>query len=310
MASTAGAGSVAASLLGKNSGATSTPLMTSNVMSGIKNLPGGVASNQMRPRANTISHMEPPSMFMEDATHSFIRGMPPGVHSRHPSLAGLPMHGLEHLSFQSQPFTGVSSALDHGMGHDLLKLDTSSLDNHDFSGGLRTAPIQHIFSPDFDFDSPSFGHNSGSTINPNALHYDDSTQGPSLDSSSGLDRSGDQFGWLAAFGNQLPYGSVIEENAVDGSSPSAVSTGSQSGISDVMLDGSTYLSNMQTVTVAPPASSTESHTMSTASYMWNPALLHQPLPQNNFSLDLGTSSFSDLLSGLPVSPGAPPHAER
>lgn len=308
MASTNGAGSVAASLLGTNGGATSSPLVTSNVTGGINSVPSGAASNQMRPRANTISHMEPPSNFMDEATHAAIRGMPPGVHSRHPSLAGLPMHGMEHFSFQPAAFTGMSSALGHhSMSHDLPKLDIHSNDTHDSLSGPRTAPEHPLFSPDFDFDSPSFGHNSGSTVNPNALHYDDSSQCLAPDPSSSLNRGGDQFSWLTAFGNQPPYGTVIEENAVGGSSPSAVSTGSQSGISDVMLDGSTYINNMHTVTVAPPVSSV-AHTMSTHSNMWNPALLHQPIPQNNFSLDLGASSFSDLLSGLPVSPGAPPHA--
>ncbi|CAK7266347.1 hypothetical protein SEPCBS57363_002050 [Sporothrix epigloea] len=307
MASTNGAGSVAASLLGANGGATSSPLVTNNVTSGISSVPSGAASNQMRPRANTISHMEPPSNFMDEATHAAIPGMPPGVHSRHPSLAGLPMHGMEHFSFQPAAFTGMSSTLDHhGMSHDLPKLDTNSNGNHDFLSGPRTAPEHPLFSPDFRFDSPSFGHNSGSTVNPNALHYDDSSQGLALDPSSGLNCGGDQLSWLTAFGHQPPYGTVIEENAVGGSSPSAVSTGSQSGISDVMLDGSTYINNMHTVTVAPPVSSV-THTMPTNSNMWNPTFLHQPMPQNNFSLDLGASSFSDLLSGLPVSPGAPPH---
>ncbi|CAK7209937.1 hypothetical protein SBRCBS47491_000614 [Sporothrix bragantina] len=309
MASTSGAGSVAASLLGTNGGAASSLLATSNATGGMNGVPGGAANNQMRPRANTISHMDPSSMFMGGAAHAAIaRGMPPGVHSRHPSLAGLPMHGMDQIPLQSPAFVGMSSAMDHrGMNHGLPKLETNSLNNLDFSGGLRTAPAHSMFSPDFDFDSPSFGHNSGSTINPNALHYNDSPS-LSLDPHSAISRGGDHFSWLTTFGNQVPYGSVIDENAVGGSSPSAISTGSQSGISDVMLDGSTHLNNMHSVTMAPPISSAN-HTMPTTMSMWNPgALLQQQMPQNNFTLDLGASSFSELLSGLPVSPGVTPHS--
>ncbi|CAK7215181.1 hypothetical protein SCUCBS95973_002394 [Sporothrix curviconia] len=320
MASTNGAGSVAASLLGTTAAAGSSLLATSNATgggggsgAGMNGVPGGAANNQMRPRANTISHMDPSSMFLGGAAHAAIaRGMPPGVHSRHPSLAGLPMHGMDQIPLQSPAFVGMSSAMDHrGITHGLPKLETNSLNNLDFSGGLRTAPAHSMFSPDFDFDSPSFGHSSGSTINPNALHYNDSPS-LSLDPSSNLGPGGDHFSWLTAFGNQVPYGSIIDENAIGGSSPSAMSTGSQSGISDVMLDGSTHLNNnsnnnMHAVTMAPPVSSA-THTMSTTMSMWNPALLHQQMPQNNYTLDLGASSFSELLSGLPVSPGVPPHS--
>ncbi|CAK7199569.1 hypothetical protein SEUCBS139899_002250 [Sporothrix eucalyptigena] len=316
MASTNGAGSVAASLLGPNAGASSSHLGSNGAtgsptsLMGMNGLTGGAANNQMRPRANTISHMDPSSMFMSGAAHAAIaRGMPPGVHSRHPSLAGLPMHGMDQIPIQSPAFVGMSSAMgQRGMSHGLPKLETNSLNNLDFSGGLRTAPANAMFSPDFDFDSPStFGHSSNTTINPNALHYSDSPQSLSLDPAAGLGRGGDHFNWLTAFGNQVPYGSVIDENAVGGSSPSAMSTGSQS-VSDVMLDGSTHLNNMHAVTMAPPVSSA-THSMPTTLSMWPTGLLPQQMPQNNsFSLDLGTGSFSDLLAGLPVSPGVPPHS--
>ncbi|KAK8061119.1 hypothetical protein PG997_015340 [Apiospora hydei] len=79
------------------------------------------------------------------------------------------------------------------------------------------------------------------------------------------------------------------DNAVDGSSPSAMSTTSQSGISDVMLDGSNH----------HPVVTTSS------SSIWQPAVSMGP-PMNPFSMDMNGSVFPDLMTGAPVSP-QPPH---
>ncbi|KAL1890438.1 hypothetical protein Sste5346_008266 [Sporothrix stenoceras] len=310
MASTNGSGSVAASLL-----------------NGANSVNGGAANNQMRPRANTISHLDASAGAMHfmgasgPANASIARGMPPGVHSRHPSLAGLPMHNMEQIPMQASGFVGgMSSAMGHrGMSHGLPRLDTHGLNNLDLSGGMRTAPLNNttMFNSDFDFGTSSYGHSaSGTTINPSALQYSDSPHSAHLDPTAIYDRmtgyndmhqTRDSFSWLTGLTHPNGFSSAIDENAVDGSSPSAISTGSQSGISDVMLDGSNHLNlnGAHAVTMAPPVSSA-SHTLpATTLSMWstNGNMVHQQLNQNNFSMDFGaTTSFSDLLSGLPLSP--------
>ncbi|GKT95983.1 DNA binding regulatory protein [Colletotrichum tofieldiae] len=197
------------------------------------------AAASMRPRANTISHVDGNAMQMIAAANAQVaRGMPPGTHSRHPSLAGLPVHNMD--------FGGMSAAMGHrGMSHGLPKLETHGINNMDFSG-LRTAPPMAVFNPDFDFEGLLFG--PGSTINPNALHYNDSPQSMAMDQPSPFPHGltgdlsttqlDDSFDWLTGFEHQMSFQGA--DNAVDGSSPSAISTTSQSGISDVMVDGSNH----------------------------------------------------------------------
>ncbi|KAK1967883.1 hypothetical protein LY78DRAFT_575432 [Colletotrichum sublineola] len=241
------------------------------------------AAASMRPRANTISHVDGNAMQMIAAANAqAARGMPPGTHSRHPSLAGLPVHNLD--------FGGMSAAMGHrGMSHGLPKLETHSINHMDFSG-LRTAPPMAVFNPDFDFEGLLFG--PGSTINPNALHYNDSPQSMAMDQPSpflhGLagdlstTQLDDSFDWLTGFEHQMSFQGA--DNAVDGSSPSAISTTSQSGISDVMVDGSNH----------PAPAGTSS--------MWQPAVMGPPQVPNPFAMDLNGSVFPDLLNGAPVSP--------
>ena len=54
-----------------------------------------------------------------------------------------------------------------------------------------------------------------------------------MTSGTGLDET---FNWMNGFDHQISF--VNNESAVDGTSPSAISTASQSGISEVMLNGS------------------------------------------------------------------------
>ncbi|KAJ9150739.1 Zinc finger protein ADR1 [Pleurostoma richardsiae] len=253
---------------------------------------GGAASAaaSMRPRANTISHVDGAAMHLMAANTSVARPVPQ-THSRHASLVGLPIHNMDHT------FTGMSNSLgQRGVNHGLPKLETHSI-NMDFSGGLRTAPPMAVFNPDFDFEGMLFG--PGNTINPNALHYSDSPQTMAVDNTSpfshGLqDMSAgqqvdDNFDWLTGFEHQMSF-SGTNDNAVDGSSPSAISTTSQSGISDVMLDGSNH-----------PASAAPG-----TSAMWQPAIMGPPqITTNLFSLDMNGSVFPDLMNGAPVSPQPP-----
>jgi hypothetical protein len=242
----------------------------------------------MRPRANTISHVDGAHMQMMAAANVNVqRGNLQAAHSRHPSLAGLPMQNDYH--------GGMSSALgQRGMQHGLPKLETHGFNSLDFGGGLRTAPV-HGYS-EMDFEHLLFG--PGSTINPNALHYNDSPQSMVIDSVSPYrhafpDMSASQtldenFDWMNGFEHQMSFHDANEQ-AMDGSSPSAISTASQSGISEVMLDGSNN-----------PAQSSAS--------MWQQSMMAPPLmTPNPFAMDLSHTGFHDMMNGGPMSPHSLPH---
>ncbi|KAI1333576.1 DNA binding regulatory protein AmdX [Xylariaceae sp. FL0016] len=247
----------------------------------------------MRPRANTISHVDQNHMNMIAAANASVarsQHMPAAHHSRHQSLVGLPIHNMDH------PFAGMSSAMGHrGMSHGLPKLETHGIGNMDFNAGLRTAPPL-AFQPDFDFEGLLFGQ-PNSTINPNALHYTESPHSMSIDPTSPFGNAmndvstsqhiDDSFDWLTGFEQNMSFNNH-NENAVDGSSPSAMSNNSQSGMSDVMLDGS----NHTAVTTA-------------SSSMWQPAIMGPPQMSGPFSMDMSNSVFPDLLNGAPVSPQPP-----
>ncbi|KAL3423378.1 zinc finger protein [Phlyctema vagabunda] len=248
---------------------------------------GGAAAT-MRPRANTISHIDGAHMqLMAAATNNSVAAARNGLatgHSRHPSLAGLPMQNYEQ-------FGGMSAVMGHrGVMHGLPKLETHTFNNVEFGGGLRTAPVNGGFTADFDFEGLLFG--PGSTINPNALHYSDSPQSMAIDAASPYHQAfpdmpmnqaiDENFDWMNGFEHQMSFNG---ESAIDGSSPSAISTASQSGISEVMLDGSNN----------PAAATTAS--------MWQSSMMAPPLmTPNPFTLDLGNTGFSDLMNGGPISP--------
>lgn len=133
-----------------------------------------------------------------------------------------------------------------GLQHGLPKLETSHINGGDFMNGLRTAPPV-AFNPDFEYESLLYGPGS-TTINPNALHYNESAQAMAMDQTSPFappiselpsnQSFDDGFEWLTGFEHQMSF--QTNENVVDESSPSAISTTSHSGISDVMLDGSNH----------------------------------------------------------------------
>ncbi|KAI1085440.1 DNA binding regulatory protein AmdX [Whalleya microplaca] len=245
----------------------------------------------MRPRANTISHVDGNHVQMIAAANASVARTQqqhmPLTHSRHQSLVGLSLnHNMDH------GFNGMSSVMgQRGMSHGLPKLETHGINSMDYNAGLRTAPPLP-FQPDFDLENFWFSQ-PHSTINPNALHYNESPHSMSIDPTSPFgngvgDMSGthidDSFDWLTGFEHQMSFNNP-GENAVDGSSPSAMSNTSQSGISDVMLDGS----NNTSVTTA-------------TSSMWQPAVMGPPQMATPFSMEMSNTVFPDLLSGAPVSP--------
>ncbi|ORY68433.1 fungal-specific transcription factor domain-containing protein [Pseudomassariella vexata] len=246
----------------------------------------------MRPRANTISHVDGAAMQMIAAANaSVVRNPVQPHHSRHASLVSLPVHHMDHA------FGGMSSAMGHrGMHHGLPKLETHGINSMDFSAGLRTAPPLAFGQADFDYEGLLFGQ-PGSTINPNALHYSESPHSMAMDPTSPFgngmtDMSSNQhiddnFDWLTGFEHSMTFHGP-NDNAVDGSSPSAMSTTSQSGISDVMLDGSNH-----------PAVTTST------SSIWQPAIMGPPQMNNPFAMDMNGAVFPDLMNGAPVSPQPP-----
>lgn len=248
----------------------------------------GTTAANMRPRANTISHVDAVRVQMMAAANLAAprNGLPPG-HSRHPSLAGFAMMPEE---FQ---YGGMGSAMgQRGHHHGLPKLETNGFNNVDFGGGLRTAPIGGGFDQELDFEGLLFG--PGSTINPNALHYSDSPQQMAIDSISPYHQAfpdmtasqhlEENFDWMNGFEHQMSFNN---ENAIDGSSPSAISTTSQSGISEVMLDGS-------------------SNQAPTSGSMWQQSMMGPPImTQNSYTVDLGAPGFTDLMNG-PMSPHSLP----
>jgi hypothetical protein len=235
----------------------------------------------MRPRANTISHIDPGALNNLLASHNASLGRGSGIHSghsHHASLSGLGGPG-------AFDFRGMSSAVgSHGQHHGLPKLDTHL--GFGIGGGLRTAPIPG-FGPD-EFELEKF-FGTGSTINPNQLHHFNaglgqvqspfSAFGNPFANSNAIEE--DDFAWSATLDHSLMF-SGPNEVAVDGSSPSAISTASQSGFSEVMADGS-----------GQP----------TSAAMWhNPLITHTNLSTAAYSLDAMAPVFPELMMNNTISP--------
>ncbi|KAJ5647780.1 Zinc fingerC2H2 [Penicillium lividum] len=191
------------------------------------------STSSMRPRANTISHIDGAALGIANSSNTSSAPTPSG-HAYHPSLGSLP---------SNMDYRGFSSGQPHQNG--LPKIETSGLPI-DMSGGMRTAPVYGSF--DLGIDGMLMGH--GSTINPAQLHFAGSPQGFGDSPSSpfghhphGMHPATDHmmddemnFDWMNGFDTAVALGNG-NDSVIDESSPSAMSTGSQSGISEAMLDG-------------------------------------------------------------------------
>ncbi|CCU75171.1 hypothetical protein BGHDH14_bgh00206 [Blumeria hordei DH14] len=262
-------------------------------------VPGRVRKNSlansgnavMRPRANTISHIEGTQTSTTSSANAAtaaasVQSRLMHSHNRHSSVAELP------LSNNYNPYNSISSEIgQRAINLGLPKLEIQNSPSLGYSSGLRTAPLLGGFNPEFDYEGLIYGPNS--TINPNALHYNDSPHSVALDANTLYHQSltGDihsqQFDenldWLNGFDHQLSF-QDLQDHALDGSSPSAISTASQSGISEIMLDGSNN-----------PAASSAS--------MWPHSMLApQMMTPSQFSLEMGNAGFHDLMSQGPLSP--------
>ena len=200
----------------------------------------------MRPRANTISHVDGPTLGLLAAAnlsaskHEAIGHGP----SHHGAMNGY-SHGLPGVG--TYPLRGMSAAAGHhGNPHVLPKLETKH-QSLDIGTSLRTAPPFGGFGGDVDMDV-LYGH--GTTVNPAQLHFSNSPQilayenpqSPYQPECLGIHSAQHimdegNYSWLTNFNNQMSF-NEYNEQAIDVSSPSAISTGSPSGMSEVMLDGS------------------------------------------------------------------------
>ena len=248
---------------------------------------GGSGTNSMRPRANTISHVDNATLGMLAAANSSVaRSEEMSFGARHfPGHHGLPGVG-------SYTFRGMSTATgNHGNPHVLPKIDTQSI-NLDMGTSLRTAPPYGGFGHGFDMQNIWYG--PGTTVNPAQLHFADSPQSLAFDAPASPYQQGftpmaagpgtleddKNFGWLHGFDHHMSFGSANEQ-AIDNSSPSAHSSGSHDGMSEVMLDGSNHSVN--------------------STSMWQPSMVSQAL-QADYSMDLSGSAFPDLFPPAQLSP--------
>ena len=191
----------------------------------------------MRPRANTISHVDNTTLGMLAAANlsgSRNEAMGFGMSSYTP-VGNLPGVGNYYPR-------GMSTAAGHhGNPHVLPKLETR---NHgmDLSSSLRTAPPIGGFGGEMDIDSLWFGSDSGSTVNPAQLHYSPhfcafEEQSPfqqGFPSHGSMDDG--TFSWLPTFDNQMSF-NEFNEQAIDESSPSAHSADSPEDINESMFNG-------------------------------------------------------------------------
>lgn len=195
---------------------TTTGRVRKNSVSTTNTATGGntaAATAPMRPRANTLSHIDSSTLEMlaqanASAGHNHSRG---GIAS-----IGASFTNSRH-------------------GQSIPKLNTSALGGLDLHGPVSAGPTLPELGPGELF----FG-----TINPAALHYSYSPQqqplgtpkspfgGPyCLDSHYSIDEYDDDgFEWMHGLNQSLE----------EGGSPSAISTTSQSAISEVMLDNSLW----------------------------------------------------------------------
>lgn len=240
----------------------------------------------MRPRANTISHIDNAMIGLLAASNpsTAVGGSWSSRPSHQPAMNGLP--GVRGYNFR-----GMSTALGHHGNHLALpKLDTSGL-NPDIGGSLKTAPPYGGSRAPIDMENLWLGPES--TVNPAELHFSNSPQSLAFEvpaspfgqsfaampaAQATLDDEGN-FTWFGGFGNQMPFKNVNEQ-AVDGSSPSIISTGSHSGLSEPMLD----------------CSKNSAH----PSAVWPNSVISQASLTPNLPIDWSASAYQDpFASGQP-----------
>lgn len=252
------------------------------------NADGGASGAVMRPRANTISHVDNTTIGLlanVDPSMTGLEGFNPRF-GHQPSMNELP--GVRGYSFR-----GMSTALGHhGNPVALPKLETSGL-NVGIGGTLKTAPPYGGARGPIDMETLWLGPES--TVNPAQLHFSNSpgslafeTPTSPFDQSfaampaayAALDDEGN-FTWFGGFENQTSFKNMSEQ-AIDGSSPSVISTGSHSGLSEPMLD----------------CSKNSNHPIS----LWPASMLPQAPITPNLPMDWSMPAYQDPFASGQLSP--------
>lgn len=243
----------------------------------------------MRPRANTISHID------VGALQNQSNRSPGGLHSVYshhtsasiaaPGYSPLAMPGYHPSYTSSMPSsatlpmpTAMHTSIEQGFSNP-LRIETSGL-GLEIGGGLRTAPVfaNHNYE--------SFFGQTSSTINPAHLHFGSSESGPPQSPfassfgpySAGLETDA-QFDWSNMDDNFLVNNN---ESVIEGSSPSAISQ--NSAFSDMMIDGS----NQNTITAAGA--------------LWTQPNGHILVPSNFMHDPVGEAVFPELMTHMAMSP--------
>ena len=193
----------------------------------------GVAAHSVRPRANTISHIDLSSlglMDMASPTVNRLNALGLGIGPSHHVMNGM-MTG--HSNAMGFDYQGMSTAVGHhGNLGGLPRIDTQAVNNMDMSNSLRTAPAVSGFGG-FDLDQL---FSPGTTVNPAQLHFGGAAPNPMAPQMSPfanpppmIDES-DDFGWMRNWSMQnMGPGMEGNENAVEDSSPSRISSGDSPG---------------------------------------------------------------------------------
>ena len=234
----------------------------------------------MRPRANTLSHVDSATLGM--------LSKPAGSYGRQ-YMSGLAHHNSVNGLSGSQGY-GYRGMHSHQAPFNLPKLETHGLPV-DFSGGLRTAPPFGGFGSEF---GGGFGPDQGNTINPHALHMTN-LQGLGIDSSASpfyqmfpgmtasqaMAEDEASFDWMTqGFENQMSFAQA-NENAIDDSSPSAMSTNSPAPLND--MQNEVNLLHTQQASL-------------NASTMWGSSLAAQvPVMNSPISMEM-MSNFNDVVT--------------
>ncbi|KAL9098867.1 MAG: hypothetical protein Q9163_005551 [Psora crenata] len=241
-----------------------------------------IMNGSMRPRANTISHVDNSTLGMVAAANSSLAHPTMGMNPSYPGPHGLP--GVDGYRFYSMS----TAAAQRGNPHVLPKLETQT-HYADIVASLRTAPPPGGCG-DVDMEDMLFG--PGSTINPAQLHFSRSPLGAEPESFSppfshsfpgflnghgSLDDDAN-FPWLESFDQRISFNN---EHAIDGSSPSAVDSGSPEAMSEMLLEGSSN----PTTTAA-----------------WQNPMMPQPPLGHGYSFEVSGASFPDLYPSVPISP--------
>jgi len=258
----------------------------------------GMAANSVRPRANTISHIDLSTLGLVDVTNanpSLNRmnalGLGAGVHNHSASMSGM----SNPMGFD---YRGMSTAMgNHGNLSGLHRIDTHAVNNMDVSNSLRTAPAVTGFAG-FDLDQL---FSPGTTINPAQLHFggnnangNGNTMMPQMSSFTNTQPTIDEhddFGWMRNWSMQnMVNGVDNNEDAIDDSSPSRISSGDSPGDYTDSMANSNVAMSMQSNSPWSQSDVTSQRTMSAGHFQME--ALSSGLP--NLDASFGSASPGNL----------------